>query len=88
MVSQVLDADSVSSLRSDLKRKAGLPVTLLIDTMVVVKMDKLKSKRVGIRVTCEGIHGPTPKGKAPAVASTSNAKCKVDLRVKILKWTF
>ncbi|CAN4099376.1 unnamed protein product [Withania somnifera] len=87
-VSQVLDADSVSSLKSDLKRKAGLPVTILMDTMVVVKMDKLKSKRVGIRVTCEGIHGQTPKGKAPAVASTNNAKCKVDLRIKILKWTF
>lgn len=88
MVSQVLDVDSVSSLKSDLKRKAGLPVTILMDTMVEVKMDKLKSKRVGIRVTCEGIHGSTPKGKAPAVASTNNAKCKVDLRIKILKWTF
>ncbi|KAJ8542210.1 hypothetical protein K7X08_017076 [Anisodus acutangulus] len=88
MMSQVLDADSVSSLKSDLKRKGGLPVTILIDTMVMVKMDKLKSKRVGIRVTCEGIHGQTPKGKAPAVASTNNAKCKVDLRIKILKWTF
>lgn len=88
MASQVLDVDSVSSLKSDLKRKAGLPLTILMDTMVVVKMDKLKSKRVGIRVTCEGIHGSTPKGKAPAVASTNNAKCKVDLRIKILKWTF
>ncbi|KAF3655758.1 putative delta(8)-fatty-acid desaturase-like [Capsicum annuum] len=88
MVSQVLDADSVTSLKSDLKRKAGMPITILMDTMVVVKMDTLKSKRVGIRVTCEGIHGQTPKGKAPAVASTNNARCKVDLRIKILKWTF
>lgn len=88
MESQVLDADSVSSLKSDLKRKSGLPMKILLDTMVIAKMDKLKSKQVGIRVTCEGIHGKIPAGKTPAVASTANAKCKADLRMKILKWSF
>ncbi|XP_060173635.1 NDR1/HIN1-like protein 6 [Lycium barbarum] len=87
MASQVLDADSVSSLKSDMKRKNGLPLKILLDTMVVAKMDKLKSKKVGIRVTCEGIHGKIPTGKTPVVASIKNAKCKVDLRMKILKWT-
>ncbi|KAK4374246.1 hypothetical protein RND71_004923 [Anisodus tanguticus] len=88
MVSQVLDADSISSLKSDLKRKNGLPLKILLDTMVIAKMDKLKSKKVGIRVTCEGIHGKIPIGKIPVMASTTNAKCKTDLRMKILKWTF
>uniref|UniRef100_A0A5B6YUD3 Late embryogenesis abundant protein LEA-2 subgroup domain-containing protein n=1 Tax=Davidia involucrata TaxID=16924 RepID=A0A5B6YUD3_DAVIN len=86
--SQVLDADSVTSLRSDLKKKTGLPLKVVLDTKVIVKMDGLKSKKVGIRVTCDGIHGQTPKGKSPSIASTSDATCKVDLRIKIWKWTF
>ncbi|KAK4412616.1 hypothetical protein Salat_2908700 [Sesamum alatum] len=88
--SQVLDADSVKSLKSDLKRKNGLPMEIVMDTMVGVKMEKLKMKKIGIRVKCDGIHGLVPKGKTviPAVANTSNAKCKVDLRIKIFKWTF
>ncbi|MCD7460288.1 hypothetical protein HAX54_043232 [Datura stramonium] len=88
IVSQVLDVDSVSSLKSDMKSKSGLPVRILLDTKVVVQMDKLKSNKVGIRVTCDGINGPIPKGKNPTVASIANAKCKVDLRIKILRWTF
>lgn len=90
MNSQVLDADSVNSLKSDLKRKNGLPMEIVMDTMVGVKMEKLKMKKIGIRVKCDGIHGLVPKGKnvTPAVAKTSNANCKVDLRIKILKWTF
>nr|GLL37993.1 uncharacterized protein LOC109158424 [Ipomoea trifida] len=86
--SQVLDADSVSALNSDLKRRRGLPIRIVMDTMVVLKLEKLKSKKFGIRVTCEGIHSQTPKGKTPATATTSDASCKVDLRIKIWKWTF
>ncbi|KAL0394168.1 UNVERIFIED_CONTAM: hypothetical protein Slati_4383000 [Sesamum latifolium] len=89
--SQVLDADSLNSLKSDLKRKNGLPMEIVMDTMVGVKMEKLKMKKIGIRVKCDGIHGLVPKAKktvTPAVANTSNAKCKVDLRIKIFKWTF
>ncbi|XP_006340415.1 uncharacterized protein [Solanum tuberosum] len=88
MVSQVLDVDSISSLKSDMKRKSGMPMRILLDTKVVVKMDKLKTNKVGIRVTCDGINGPIPKGKNPSVASITTAKCKVDLRIKILRWTF
>ncbi|PIN06826.1 hypothetical protein CDL12_20597 [Handroanthus impetiginosus] len=90
MNSQVLDADSVNSLKSDLKRKNGLPMEIVMDTMVGVKMEKLKMKKIGIRIKCDGIHGLVPKGKngSPAVANTSKSKCKVDLRIKILKWTF
>ncbi|KAK4375546.1 hypothetical protein RND71_006223 [Anisodus tanguticus] len=80
IVSQVLDVDSVSTLKSDLKRKSGLPVRILLDTKVAVQMDKLKSNKVGIRVTCDGINGPIPKGENPTVASIATAKCKVDLR--------
>ncbi|KAL3498628.1 hypothetical protein ACH5RR_041360 [Cinchona calisaya] len=88
MNSQVLDADSVTSLRSDLKRKNGLPMEMEMETKVKVKMEKLKSKKIGIKIVCDGIHGMIPKGKTPAVASTSNAKCKVDLQIKIWKFNF
>ncbi|KAI3468127.1 hypothetical protein Pfo_024790 [Paulownia fortunei] len=61
--SQVLDADSVKSFKSDLKRKNGLPMNIVMDTMVGVKMEKLNMKKIGIRVKCDGIHGVVPKGK-------------------------
>lgn len=86
--SQFIDADSASSLKSDLKKKNGLPLKIVMDTKVVVKMDKLKGKKVAIRVTCEDIHGVLPKGKSPAIASISEPKCKVDLRIMIWKWAF
>ncbi|PQM32587.1 NDR1/HIN1-like protein 2 [Prunus yedoensis var. nudiflora] len=86
--SQDLDVESVKSLRSDLRKKTGVALKLQMDTKVKVAMGKLKSKKVGIRVTCEGIKGAVPKGKSPSVASVANSKCKVDLRIKIWKWTF
>ncbi|KAF3447534.1 hypothetical protein FNV43_RR12720 [Rhamnella rubrinervis] len=86
--SQALDVESVKSLRPDLKKKNGVPLKIELDTKVKVKMGGLKSKKVGIRVTCEGIKGSVPKGKSPSVASVSDAKCKVDLRIKLWKWTF
>lgn len=86
--SQVLDVDSVNSIKSHLKKKKGLPMKILMDTILEVKMEKLKMKNIGIRVICDRIHGHMPKGKNSAVANTSKAKCKVDLRIKILKWSF
>ncbi|XAR69248.1 hypothetical protein NMG60_11000763 [Bertholletia excelsa] len=86
--SVVVDPDSEKALRSDLKRKNGLSLKLEMDTNVVVKIEKLHSKKLGIRVTCDDIHGFPPKGKSASIASISDSKCKVDLRIKIWKWTF
>ncbi|KAJ4708201.1 Late embryogenesis abundant (LEA) hydroxyproline-rich glycoprotein family [Melia azedarach] len=58
-----LDTDSVTSLKSDLKKKSGVSLKIQLDTKVKVKLGKLKSKKVGIRVTCEGIKGEVPKGQ-------------------------
>ncbi|CAH9076691.1 unnamed protein product [Cuscuta europaea] len=88
MPSQLLDADSVSGLKSGLKKKNELPIKISMDTMVLVKLEKMKSKKVGIRITCEGMRLPIPKGKVPGVGTTSNAQCTVDLRLTIWKWTF
>ncbi|VFQ60797.1 unnamed protein product [Cuscuta campestris] len=89
-ISQVLDSDSASELKTDLKKmkKKGLPIKILMDTRVMASQGKLKSKKIGIRVTCDGIHSQTPKGKTAAIAATSGSSCKVDLRIKIWKWTF
>ncbi|XVF48669.1 hypothetical protein PTKIN_Ptkin03bG0208600 [Pterospermum kingtungense] len=83
-----LDADTVNNLRPDLKKKNGILLKVEMDTRVIVKTGGLKSKKVGIRVTCDGVKGVAPKGKTPSVADVSGAKCKVDLRIKIWKWTF
>ncbi|XP_052170785.1 NDR1/HIN1-like protein 6 [Diospyros lotus] len=86
--SEVADAESVKLLRSDLTKKKGFPIKVVMETKVVAKLEKLKSKKLGIRVTCNGFHGTIPKGKSPSTVSASNAKCKADLRIKIWKWTF
>lgn len=88
MSNEVLDADSATALRSDLKKKTGVPIRLLVETKVKVKMDKIKVRKFDIVVTCEGIHGQLPKGKTPGSATTTKAKCKVDPKFKIWKVTF
>ncbi|WOG99152.1 hypothetical protein DCAR_0518500 [Daucus carota subsp. sativus] len=70
-----------------LKNKKLLPLHIELDTKVKVKIGSMKSKKVGIRVKCSGIKASLPTGKSPTVAATANAKCDVDLRIKIWKWT-
>ncbi|KAI4355509.1 hypothetical protein L6164_004273 [Bauhinia variegata] len=84
---QELDSEAASQLKTNMKSKNGLPLTVRLDTKAKAKMGGLKTPNVGIRVTCEGIKVTLPAGKKPATASTSNAKCDVDVRFKIWKWT-
>ncbi|KAI3787196.1 hypothetical protein L1987_41510 [Smallanthus sonchifolius] len=91
--SLLLETETFNKMTSDLKKKSGLPLKLLLDTEARVKIETLRSKKVGIRIKCEGIHSLIPKGggknSSSAVAATvSGAKCKLDLRIKIWKWTF
>ncbi|PON48147.1 Late embryogenesis abundant protein [Parasponia andersonii] len=83
-----IDASAASDLRANMKSKAGLPLKVRLDTKVKAKVGSLKTPRIGVRVSCEGIRVTPPTGKTAATASTSKAKCKVDVRVKIWKWTF
>lgn len=85
---QALDDFSASKLSSDLKSKSGLPLKIQLDTKVKVKMGAIKSPKVRIRVSCNGIKATVPTGKTATAASTSNVNCKVDWRIKIWKWTF
>lgn len=79
--------DDNSALKSDLKSKKSLPLKIQLDTKVKAKIGSFKTKKVPIRVTCEGIKAAAPTGKTATTATTSDAKCKVDLRIKIWKWT-
>ncbi|KAK6912815.1 Late embryogenesis abundant protein, LEA_2 subgroup [Dillenia turbinata] len=84
-----LDADSLNTLRSDLKRKNGLPLEVQLETTVRVKFGNMKSTKIGLLVTCHDITGPVPKGKSQTVtASLSNSKCAVRFQPKIWKFTF
>ncbi|CAK9179964.1 unnamed protein product [Ilex paraguariensis] len=80
---QSLDSTAVNSL----KNKKSLPLKIKLDTKVKVKIGSLKTTKVGIRVSCDGIKTALPTGKSATTATTSDAKCKVDLRIKIWKWT-
>ncbi|KVH91421.1 NDR1/HIN1-like protein 26 [Cynara cardunculus var. scolymus] len=96
--SLLLETTTVNQIRSDLKKKSGLPLKILLDTEARVKIESIRSKKVGIRIECEGIHSLIPKGggggksrnssASSVTATVSDAKCKVDLRIKIWKWTF
>ncbi|MFS7980968.1 putative Late embryogenesis abundant protein, LEA_2 subgroup [Helianthus anomalus] len=72
---------------SDLKNKKSLPLSIHLDTKIKVKIGSLKTKRVPVRVICNGIRFTAPVGKTVATASTSGVKCKADLSIKIWKWT-
>ncbi|XWS16218.1 hypothetical protein CRYUN_Cryun34aG0066400 [Craigia yunnanensis] len=85
---QELDDTSAGKLKTALKSKNGLPLKIKLDTKVKAKMGALKTPKLGIKVICEGIKATVPKGKSATTASTSKANCKVDLRLKIWKWTF
>ncbi|KAF3647774.1 putative receptor-like serine/threonine-protein kinase ALE2-like [Capsicum annuum] len=82
-----LDDSVISTLRSKLNKKKNLPLEIKLDTKVKVKIGSLKTTKVGIRVNCDGIKITVPSGKTPTKATTSDVKCKVDLRIKIWKWT-
>ncbi|KAJ0074994.1 hypothetical protein Patl1_33516 [Pistacia atlantica] len=86
--SQALDDASASKIKSEMKSKSGLPLKIKLETKMKVKMGAIKSPKVRIRVSCDGIRATVPTGKTATTASTSNAKCKVDWRIKIWKWTF
>ncbi|KAM7515392.1 hypothetical protein LguiA_004975 [Lonicera macranthoides] len=81
--------DSAQSivLTSDLKNKKSMPLNISLDTKVKVKMETLKTKKVRVRATCGGIKTNVPTRNLATTATTSDAKCKVDLRIKIWKWT-
>ncbi|CAH9066900.1 unnamed protein product [Cuscuta epithymum] len=71
-----------------LKSKKSLPLTVRLDTKVRVKVGSLKTKKVGVRVTCGGIRVNVPSGKSPSRATSADVKCQANIRVKIWKWTF
>ncbi|XP_076899022.1 NDR1/HIN1-like protein 10 [Bidens hawaiensis] len=85
----LLESSVVNRVRSDLK-KGGVRLKIYLDTKTQVKIESFRSKKVGIRIECDGIRSLVPKGgrNATVAASVNDAKCNVDLRVKIWKWTF
>lgn len=85
---RAVDSSAASDLRANMKSKGGLPLKVRLDTKVKAKVGGLKTPRLRVRVSCDGIRVSLPTGKTAATASTSKTKCKVDVRVKIWKWTF
>lgn len=87
--SQILDSPSAASIRSDLKRKEGMPIEIRLESKAKVKIGPMKMKKVKVRVSCDGINASAPpkvKKKSESVADLSGSKCEVKFRVKIWKW--
>ncbi|KAM0046417.1 hypothetical protein Hdeb2414_s0009g00315991 [Helianthus debilis subsp. tardiflorus] len=93
----LLETEAVNRIRLDMKKKMGLQLKLLLDTHAIVKVESFRSKKVRIRIKCEGIRSVIPKTRGAGLNSSSSssvfarvadAKCEVDLRIKIWKWTF
>ncbi|CDY67590.1 BnaAnng24720D [Brassica napus] len=76
-----LDPEEARRLKSDLAR-ARVGFEIEMRTKVKLRMGKVKSEGVEIRVTCQGFEGTVPKGKTPTVATSKRTKCKSDLSVK------
>lgn len=77
-----------STAASDLKKKSSIPLEIDLDTRAGVKIGSIKTKKIGIKVSCDGFDVTLPKKKAGAPAKTADVSCKVKLRIKIWKWTF
>lgn len=75
------------SVVSDLK-KSNVQLAVDLETKAGVKFGSLKTKKVGIKVHCEGFQAGAPTKGKPGVAATPDTVCQVKLRVKIWKWTF
>lgn len=75
-----------TALKSSVKSK-NLALKIQLETKVKVKFWKITTKKLKIRVTCDGIKVAIPTGKTASLATASKAKCKVDPRIKIIKWT-
>ncbi|MQL80502.1 hypothetical protein Taro_012951 [Colocasia esculenta] len=75
-----------SAAASDLKKKNSLPLQIQLETRAGVKVGGLKTKKIRIRVSCDGVNVSVPKGKTTPSASSPDATCKVKLRIKIWKW--
>lgn len=72
---------------ADLRKRRSLPLEIQMETKAGVKVGSLKTKKIRIRVSCSGVTVSVPKGKAaPPAASSPDASCKVQLRIKIWKW--
>ena len=75
---QLVDDDV---LKGEIKSRKSVDVKIVVETKIRAKIGSMKTKKVPVRVSCDGV-------KASATgASVSGAKCKVDLRIKIWKWT-
>ncbi|KAH6801515.1 hypothetical protein C2S52_001979 [Perilla frutescens var. hirtella] len=79
-------AADTTALKSSVKSR-NLPLKIQLETKVKLKFWKIETKKLKIRVTCDGVRIGIPTGKTASLATTSNAKCKVDPRIKIIKWT-
>lgn len=75
----------VTSLKSSFKSRS-LPIEIRLETKVKAKAGKIKTKKIGIRVTCYGIRVSVPTGNTTTSVTTTNMTCKVDPRVKVIKW--
>ncbi|GFQ08035.1 protein yls9, partial [Phtheirospermum japonicum] len=82
----ILGGTDVSTLRSSF-RSRQLPIKIQLDMKVRAEIGKTTTNKIKIRVTCNGIRVPIPTDNTTSVATTSKVKCKVDPRIKIIKWT-
>ncbi|KAJ4749856.1 hypothetical protein LUZ62_048467 [Rhynchospora pubera] len=81
---------------SDLMKKKSYPLEIELDTKAGVKIGRLRSFKIAIRVSCTGISvkeskvvsmAPSPSPRVPPPPPPSiDAKCKP--KIKILSWTF
>lgn len=78
---------STASTTADLK-KSSVPLEIDMGTKVGIKIGRVRTKRVGIKLYCDGIEiaSPGDKKKKPPPAALDSI-CKAKLRMKIWKWT-
>lgn len=79
---------STAATAADLKR-SSIQLEIGLETKAGMKVGRMETKKVGIKIYCRGIEIASPKGKKapPAAAATVDSSCEAKLRMKIWKWT-
>ncbi|CAL9073094.1 unnamed protein product [Musa acuminata var. zebrina] len=73
---------------SRLRKTKLYPLEIGLYTEASIKIGGFKSKRIGVRASCDGIEAAVTEANATAAATTTgSARCKLKLRFDIWNWT-
>ncbi|GAB4842531.1 hypothetical protein Ancab_012505 [Ancistrocladus abbreviatus] len=73
----------LATLKSEIDNNNGLELKIEMETKAKFNIGKVKTRKFGIRVSCNGIKAAASNGKLTGSVNTTGAKCKGKWKIKI-----